>query len=95
MRRDGIRAALRTSLIVALAAVAGCSWFHRGGTKCREPVLPTTLVNGADLKLPPGMDAPDTREEVRIPNLNEPEQARSRRDPCLSMPPSYKTTGQP
>jgi uncharacterized lipoprotein len=88
------RGMLRVCAVVALASLAGCGWFHRGGTKCREPVLQPSVVNGPALSLPPGLDAPDARGAVRIPELNEPERPRSARDPCLSAPPAYKT-GQP
>ena len=92
MKDSRSRVALALGLIVAMAALAGCSRFHRGGiTKCREPALPASLANGAGLQLPPGLDAPDARGAVRIPELNEPEQPRGKKDPCLSAPPSYKT----
>ncbi|MFO1409215.1 MAG: hypothetical protein U1F06_02375 [Steroidobacteraceae bacterium] len=81
-------------VVVALATTAGCTWFHHGSTKCREPAMKTGIQNGAPLKLPAGLDAPDSRGAVRVPELNEPEQPRGKRDPCLSMPPAYKT-GQP
>ena len=49
-------------------------------------------ANGPGLALPPGLDAPDARGAVRIPELKEPEQPRSASDPCLSTPPDYKTS---
>jgi hypothetical protein len=85
------RVAVLACLGVALAMVGGCSWFHRGADKCREPAMPANLVNGAGLQVPAGLDAPDPRGAVRVPELSEPEPPRSRRDPCLSMPPAYKT----
>lgn len=77
-------------MVTVLAATSGCSIFHHGSHKCREPAMQAGLVNGSSLALPPGLDAPDTRGAVRIPDLKEPEQPRSARDPCLSAPPDYK-----
>jgi hypothetical protein len=77
-------------MVTVLAATSGCSMFHHGSPKCREPALSPGLVNGPALALPPGRDAPDARGAVRIPELNEPEQPRSAKDPCLSTPPDYK-----
>jgi hypothetical protein len=83
-----------TGMMTVLAAASGCSWFHRGGQKCREPAMRSGLANGPGLALPPGLDAPDPRGAVRIPELKEPEQPRSAGGACLSTPPEYKT-GQP
>ncbi|MCC7462306.1 MAG: hypothetical protein IT480_07570 [Gammaproteobacteria bacterium] len=81
---------MRLALLMALVSMAGCSWFHRGSPKCREPSLPVGLANGASLKIPAGLDAPDARGAVRIPELKEPETPRGKKDPCLSVPPAYK-----
>ena len=85
---------VRVCLIGTLASLAGCSWLHHGEAKCRDPGRLTGLENGAGLKIPPGLDHPDTRGAVRVPELSEPEPPQGRKDPCLSTPPSYKT-GQP
>lgn len=89
--KTGVGSWWRVCLVVALTSLAGCSWFHQGSPKCREPVMKAGLENGAGLKLPAGLDTPDTRGAVRVPELNEPEQPRGAKDPCLSMPPAYKT----
>ena len=47
-----------------------------------------------DVSLPsslPGLDAPDTRNAIKVPPLNEPERPRVPGDPCLSQPPSFKS----
>jgi len=85
------RRAAIAGLVSVLLACAGCSWFRHGSPKCREPALPATTANGAPLRVPAGLAGPDTRGAVRIPALNEPEQPRGAKDPCLSAPPDYKT----
>ena len=89
-----VRIGMHMALVATLVTMAGCSWFHRGSPKCREPTLRAGLADGAGLKVPAGLDAPDPRGAVRVPDLNEPELPRGAKDPCLSMPPAYKT-GQP
>ncbi|HSB98981.1 MAG TPA: hypothetical protein VLE45_03645 [Burkholderiaceae bacterium] len=43
------------------------------------------------LHIPVGLDGPDTRAAVRIPELNEPVAPRGKNDPCLEEPPRYDT----
>jgi len=43
------------------------------------------------LKIPAGLDAPDTSNSLKLPQLNEPAPpARSGNQPCLDAPPSFK-----
>jgi uncharacterized lipoprotein len=85
---------LGRAVIVVLALVAsGCSWTHHGRNrhaKCMEPNIGTQARNLPPLKVPAGMDSPDTRNAIKVPPLAEPERSRSPQDPCLSSPPSYK-----
>ena len=46
----------------------------------------------APLKVPAGLDAPETSSALRIPALTEPAPpARKGREPCLDEPPPFKT----
>jgi hypothetical protein len=99
--RDGV-AAVRTLLICLAVATTlpGCALFHRhrAAAGCREPALAATAASLPPLRVPAGMSAPDTHNAVRIPPLDEPEPARPRSAPCLSMPPSFavpETHGPP
>jgi uncharacterized lipoprotein len=80
-------------LTAALISLSGCSWMHHGrhSAKCREPAVGSDVKNMPPLQVPSGLDAPDTRNAIKVPPLDEPERPRSPRDPCLSMPPSFKT----
>jgi hypothetical protein len=88
---------VRSALILCLAAAAlqGCAWMpwvHRNPNrveKCREPALPALVPSIPLLKAPEGLDPPDTRNAVKIPDLTSPDKPRSPKDPCLSTPPSY------
>lgn len=82
----------RPVLLLASALLLGsCSWFHHGGKHgCRERDVAAGAIDRPALKVPPGDDAPDTRNAVKVPPLTEPEKPRSKSDPCLSAPPSFK-----
>ena len=45
------------------------------------------------LQIPPGLDAPDTSNALKLPALNEAgPPPRTVHDPCLDAPPSYKVS---
>lgn len=74
--------------------LSGCSlWnqlFHRShDNRCTEKPFQGNTENLAGLRVPDGMTPPDQRNQVKIPQLNEPEQVRVKTEPCLSQPPSY------
>jgi uncharacterized lipoprotein len=77
------------SSVLALSALSGCG--KRMAT-CRQdnkdyvgaPELPP-------LKAPPGLEAPNTRNALKVPALNTPERVRGRDEPCLDAPPPYST----
>ena len=78
-------------LAVALLALSGCSWMHRKRvSSCRELTVVDQANTIAPLRVPTGLDAPDTRNAIKVPELNEPEKPRLPTDPCLSRPPRYK-----
>jgi len=71
--------------------LSSCSWFHHGSKHgCRERDVTRGASNSAPLKVPPGADAPDTRNAIQVPPLTEPDRPRTPSDPCLSAPPSFK-----
>ena len=41
------------------------------------------------IRVPVGLDAPDTRNAIKIPPLTEPQVARGPNAPCLSAPPNF------
>lgn len=77
---------------LGLLAATGCASMRHGkGSKphCPEPAVSGDVKNMPPLRVPPGLDAPDTRNAVKIPPLPEPQVARSPGAPCLSAPPSF------
>ena len=76
----------------ALTLLGGCKAM-RGVTSCPhgEPYTKSTSV--APLRIPAGVDAPDTSQSLKLPALNEPAPPpRGHKDPCLDQPPPYKVT---
>lgn len=78
-------------LATAGLALGGCSSLHRFAQSCNKDTdgyLQATTV--APIKVPPGVDAPDTRSALQIPVLNEPANPpRGPKDPCLDAPPKF------
>src|SRR3982751_1851600 len=44
------------------------------------------------LQAPPGLDAPNTRNALKVPPLNTPERVRGPHEPCLDTPPPYSAS---
>jgi uncharacterized lipoprotein len=43
------------------------------------------------LQAPPGLEAPNTRNALKVPPLNTPERIRGKDEPCLDIPPPFST----
>ena len=41
------------------------------------------------LQAPAGLEAPDTRNALKVPPLNTPERVRGKDEPCLDIPPPF------
>jgi uncharacterized lipoprotein len=78
---------------LALVALCGCHLFHRHAGKnytCNDPQRYAKAQSIAPLKTPIGLNAPDTKGALHIPDLNQPPPpARTRSDPCLDAPPPF------
>lgn len=86
---------MRHWLIVLLAAVAlaGCRTSPDKG--CGKPPEYTNSDSIPPLAVPPGMDAPNTRGALRVPELETPERPRDPNEPCLDQPPKYVPPAKP
>ena len=81
--------------VLAAVALAGC---HHGlkrvfaAKECNKPHSYDSARSIPPLRVPLGVDQPDTHAALRIPPLNEPAPpARKLTDPCLDEPPLYAT----
>jgi uncharacterized lipoprotein len=93
---DPTRYALRMTryALLALALIGplcGCQHFRRVANTCnKKPTMYANADSIASLKVPPGIDRPDTHAALKIPTLNEPAPPRRTvKDPCLDAPPLY------
>lgn len=92
MRRTLGQTLSAAACALGLIAVSGCASFHHQKTKkphCPEPAVSGDVKNMPPLRVPAGLDAPDTRNAIKVPPLSEPEVARAASAPCLSSPPSF------
>ena len=77
-----------------LLLLDGCRMLHANSCHQPQPYMGARSV--PPLKIPAGMDAPETTNALHIPTLNEPEPpARKGKDPCLDAPPSFKVQKPP
>ena len=90
MTESGLVSVARVLALSALCVLAvGCrSW----RASCNDAVPYKAAETLAPLKIPPGLQAPDNSNALRIPALNEPEPPpRDRKDGCLDSPPPFST----
>ncbi len=81
-------------LPLLLLALAGCRLL--GANSCHAPQPYMSAKTVAPLKIPPGLDSPDTSNALRIPALNEPAPPpRKGKEPCLDEPPPFKVRQAP
>lgn len=84
MMARGTARALRTGLAAAvLLLAAGCSSL----ASCNKPGAYAGAEELPPLRMPVGLDGPDTRQAMKIPPLEEPEAPRAEGAPCLEEPP--------
>jgi len=78
-------------LVPLLVAAGGCrSWSAKS---CHEPQPYMQAKSVPPLIIPAGLDAPDTTNSLRLPQLTEPAAPpRKGKQPCLDEPPSFKVT---
>jgi uncharacterized lipoprotein len=84
---------LAVCLLLGIVCVtAGCNPFRRSSAAalCKGPETYAAAETAPSLKIPAGLEAPDTRNALRIPDLNTPEPPRrTTAQGCLDEPPPY------
>ena len=86
-RRSVLRASSAFTVCAALLLLGGC----KSTGSCHKPHAYSDAESLPPLQIPVGLDGPDTRAAVRIPELTEPEVPRGKKDPCLEEPPKFDT----
>jgi uncharacterized lipoprotein len=79
--------------LLAVLVTAGCNPFRRHSAKaelCKEPEGYAQAAEAKSLTIPAGLQSPDTRSALRIPDLSTPPPPpRTTDQGCLDQPPSY------
>ena len=79
-------------LLLLLPLLSGCHAFRASSKACHNPQPYQKAQTVPALKIPSGLDAPDTSSALHLPALNEPAPpARKGAQPCLDEPPPFKS----
>jgi uncharacterized lipoprotein len=84
---------MRVLALIAMLALAGCGAFRPTFESCDEVPPYAGAKEIAPLKVPEGVDAPDTRNALKIPAVTTPEKPLAGR--CIDAPPSYAVPKAP
>jgi len=77
-------------------AVSGCHHGLKTARACNKPQAYESAQSIPPLKVPAGVDRPDTHAALRLPELNEPAPPpRPLSGPCLDAPPSFTVPKAP
>jgi uncharacterized lipoprotein len=86
------RFVLMIAVVGSMMLAGGCKSFSRS---CNKTAAYAEAQDLQPLKIPAGLDSPDTRAALKIPELNEPEVPRGPKDRCLEDPPRVSATAAP
>jgi uncharacterized lipoprotein len=86
------RVLLTMAMTGVLLAAGGCKALGGG---CNKPGAYASAQELPPLRVPAGLDGPDTRQSMQIPELNEPEAPRDPDGPCLEEPPAIQAPATP
>lgn len=88
----------RIALIAIMAAsvgLSGCKHLRSFASACHDTKPYQRAASIAPLKIPVGLDTPDSANALHIPALTTPEPPkRKKTDPCLDEPPPFNVAKQ-
>ena len=85
-------AVVLVTAFLALSLLPGCK---AGKVSCRQSNKDYVGAKEMPpLKAPPGLETPDTRNSLKVPELKTPERTRGREEACLDTPPPFETPKQ-
>jgi uncharacterized lipoprotein len=76
--------------IVSAAFMSGCHLFSKLTPDCHSPQEYQRAGQVAPLKVPPGLDSPNTKDALVIPTVELAPPPPGPKDACLDLPPRYK-----
>ena len=77
-------------LIAAAALTSGCHLFSKLTPDCHSPQEYQRAAQVAPLKVPSGLDSPNTQGALVIPTVDLAPPPPGPKDACLDVPPRYK-----
>jgi uncharacterized lipoprotein len=77
-------------LIAAAALSSGCHLFSKLTPDCHTPQEYQRAGQVAPLKVPPGLDSPNTKDALVIPTVELAPPPPGPKDACLDIPPRYQ-----
>lgn len=91
---ERMKSAMALILVLASSSLAGCGLFHPH-KDCDKPQAYESSRSIDKLRAPAGLDAPDTKDALVIPQVNAPEAPRHAAGGCLDEPPQYRNEAAP
>jgi uncharacterized lipoprotein len=76
-------------LIAAAALTSGCHLFSKLTPDCHTPQEYQRAGQVTPLKVPPGLDSPNTKDALVIPTVELAPPPPGPKDACLDVPPRY------
>jgi len=70
-------------------------FWHYANASCHRPQEYQRAVQVAPLKVPAGLDVPNTQGALAIPSTDEAPPPPSAKEPCLDEPPKWKAAPPP
>lgn len=95
-----MKPAQRAMLALVVAQLSACQLnpFHSkhfANASCHKPQEYQHAVQAAPLKVPSGLDVPNTQGALSIPPADQAPPPPGPKDPCLDTPPKYKPAPPP
>ncbi len=81
-------------LIAAAALLSGCHLFSKLTPDCHSPQEYRRAAQVPPLKVPAGLDSPNTQGALVIPTVELAPPPPGPKDACLDVPPRYKPAPQ-
>ncbi len=81
-------------IMTAAALSSGCHLFSKLTPDCHTPQEYQRAGQVPPLKVPPGLDAPNTKDALVIPTVDLAPPPPGPKDLCLDVPPRYKAAPQ-
>jgi uncharacterized lipoprotein len=77
-------------LIAASALMSGCHWFSSLSADCHTTQEYQSARSAPPLKVPAGLDSPNTAGALAIPAVGDAPPQPGAKDTCYDVPPRYK-----